>query len=652
MEDHLKPLELEEESFGALIEQGAVYVDKTELILELIKKRGPFFLSRPRRFGKSLLLDTIQQIFEGRRELFAGLKLEKLAPDFNWAHAPVIRISMAGTNSNPDTFESGLLNLIKVNAENHSVEIDTSDFSAAIVSLATKLSRIHSKSRKPVDNLARFSGGNVVLLIDEYDFPFLQYLGDPAAIEKTRLTLYNFYSAIKSIIGYFRFIFITGITKFRQLSLFSALNNIRDITFDPKFSTICGFTKQEIESSYNSHLAKVLATQKNLGLLPHNWKLSDLMGEIVDWYDGYSWDGETKVFNPFAIKSLLEFTVFDDYWYKSGVPLLTAMLESFTGNFFTIFNNNLSVKDSTTINDTQNIHNEAFLLQAGYLTVDSISGYGKERIYRLKVPNNEVKDAIDLELKDKFTDFIYNLRYGDKLHGPHVLFTDIKRLLQSAMWSRNSQESEMYLGSIFSGISKDLYRQGGENYYNIILQILFKYGGAIFDGDIFKAMSQLFSDAGRSDLVVEVQEVGEVRGYIVVELKFIPEHGGLDIYENAPPSNNISPPHKTQWLSGQVFQQSSPISVTGLIEQGKISEPLKRLLEREAEDAFEQIKRKHYAKYLFISGKPILAAAVAVYRTSTVLVRFKEVVWMAENQNEPEVGIIQLPVPVDSITDI
>ncbi|MDR1041886.1 MAG: AAA family ATPase [Deltaproteobacteria bacterium] len=652
MEDHLKPLELEEESFEALIGQGAVYVDKTDLILELIKKRGPFFLSRPRRFGKSLLLDTIKQVFDGRRELFAGLKIEKLAPNFNWAQTPVIRINMAGTNIVPAEFGDDLLALIKSNAKNHRVEIETTNFYSAFISLVTELSTRHTDSAKPADNLAKLGPGNIVLLIDEYDYPFHRYLGDPAVIEQTRLTLYGFYSAIKSLILNFRFILITGITKFRQLSLFSALNNFRDITFEPRFSTICGFTRQEIESSFDRHLASVLSAQKNVGLLPHHWKSSDIIGEIANWYDGYSWDGENKVFNPFAIKSFLEFGAFDDYWYKSGVPMLTAMLESFTGNFFTIFDKNLSVSDSTTVNDTQNICNKAFLLQAGYLTVDSVSGYGKDRIYRLKVPNNEVKDAIELELKSKFSNFIYNLRYGNKSHGPHALFTDIRSLLQSAMWSRNSQESEMCLGSIFSGISKDLYRQGGEKYYNIILQILFKYGGAILDGDIFKAMSQLLSDAGRSDLVIEVQEGGELRGYIVVELKFIPEQGGWDIYENEPSAGNASPYHEYPEPSGQTFQQSRPISVTGLIEQGRISEPLKRRLEREAEDAFEQIKRKHYAKFLFISGKPILAAAVVVYRTSTVLVRFKDVVWMAENQDVPKVGIIQLPVPVDYATDI
>jgi hypothetical protein len=333
MEDYLKPLELEEDSFSALIELGAVYVDKTEFIVELIKRRGPFFLPRPRRFGKSLLLDTIQQIFEGRKELFAGLKIEKLVPEFNWAPTPVIRISMAGTNYDPANFGEELLNLIKFSARRHGVEIESTSFSGAIVDLTTSLSLLHSQSAKPVDNLARFSGGNVVLLIDEYDFPFLQHLRDPAVIEQTRLMLYNFYSAIKSINRYFRFIFITGFTKFKQLSLFSSLNNLRDITFESKFSTICGFTKQEIDSSYDGHLVKVLSSQKNLGLLPYNWRLSDLMDEVTGWYDGYSWDGKTKVFNPFAIKSFLEFGVFDDYWYNSGIPLLTAMLESSAGNF-------------------------------------------------------------------------------------------------------------------------------------------------------------------------------------------------------------------------------------------------------------------------------------------------------------------------------
>jgi hypothetical protein len=160
----------------------------------------------------------------------------------------------------------------------------------------------------------------------------------------------------------------------------------------------------------------------------------------------------------------------------------------------------------------------------------------------------------------------------------------------------------------------------------------------------------MLSDAGRSDLIIEVPEGGG--GYIVVELKFVPELGGLEIYENASSANGILPPSVVQELTGQVFRQSPPIGVTCLIEQGRISEPLKLRLERVAEDAFEQIRRKHYAKHLFISGKPILAAAIVVYRTSIVLVRFKEVIWMAESQDKPKVGTIRLNVPNDSATDI
>jgi hypothetical protein len=645
MTDVLKPLGTSEGSFLTIIQQGMVYVDKSKLILELLKHRGPYFLSRPRRFGKSLLVDTIQQIFEGKKELFSGLEIESLVPDFNWAPLPVIRINMNGTDSNPDIFGASLLNLLELSAESLDVKINPASFVTAITSLVSRLSNRHRESKRPVDNLAKVGNGNVVLLVDEYDFPLLKNLDDPTNVEKMRRMLYDFYSAIKSCVDSLRFLFITGITKFRQLSLFSALNNVKDITFDDRFSSLCGFEKHEIKSYYGDYLDQALSVQIKNGELPPDSNVAVLLDRIADWYDGYSWDGKKRIFNPFAIKNFLECGESDDYWYNSGIQLLDEMLESVSGSFFSIFGKKLSAETATGLNDTQNIHNEAFLLQAGYLTIDNVTGSGKTRTYNLKIPNKEIRDAIDFELKQKFRQFLYRLKYGNKSSGPHELITDIIGLLLSSLWSRKSKESEMYLSSIFSGISRDLYRGGGENYYNIILLILFRFGGAIFDGDIFKVISQLFSDAGRSDLVFEVPG----GGYVVIELKFAPGNPLLEYPPVLPNTAGTKPSGGGSDHSGHSDRQSEPACVTELIELGKISERLKLHLEGKAEEAFEQIRTKHYAKQLFISRKPVLAVAVVVYGTSTVLVRFKAVEWLADNQAEPEAEIIRLSVPKDAV---
>ncbi|MDR1040381.1 MAG: AAA family ATPase [Deltaproteobacteria bacterium] len=650
MDEHnLKPLEVSAATFIKLIKKGAIYVDKTKMILELLKSDGPYFLSRPRRFGKSVLVDTLQQIFEGKKELFDGLDIAKLAPHFDWNPHPVIRIDMNYVSIDPDKFQHSIISKLAPIADSYEVDIYKDDLATSISDLIINISNKQAILLKQADRLADVDTDNVVLLIDEYDFPLIGNLENPLKIEEMRKHLHSFYSAIKGCMEYLRFVFITGVTKFRQLSLFSALNNVEDITFNPEFSTICGFTREEIESSYREHLANALFKQIGNGELPPGSESGDLMRKITDWYDGYSWDGQKKVFNPFAIKSFLKYGEFDDYWYNSGVSVLTALLDSPSGNFFTLFGHNLSATESSIINDTQNIHNEAFLLQAGYLTVESISGSGKDKTYRLKIPNKEIKDAIDSDLKSKLQQFLFKLEIIRKGDDSRQCITNLKDDILEALWSRDSMKSEMFMSSIFSGISRDLYRGGGENYFNIILHVLFRYGGSVFDGDIFKAMTQILSDAGKSDLVLDVHG----GGYIVIELKYIPPHPSLEIPQNEPSSDVITSTGKAFGQSDNEspsFHPSShqPISVTGLIELGKISPRLKLHLERKAEEAFEQIRNKNYAKYLYISKKPILAVAIVIYRTSTVLVRFRDVLWTSGNETDPDVGAIQLQVPDDS----
>ncbi|MDR1038771.1 MAG: AAA family ATPase [Deltaproteobacteria bacterium] len=648
MDDVLKPLEVQEGSFLTLISQGAVYVDKTAMILDLLRQRGPYFISRPRRFGKSLLLDTIQQIFEGKRELFAGLEIEKRFPDYNWAPTPVIRIDMNYVSTDPEKFETSLISKLIPIAESYGFQINKTDLPSSISDLILKLSKLQETSRAIRDNLAKLGNGNVVLLIDECDFPLIENLQDADKIEAMGKLLRLFYSALKGSIDNLRFLFITGITKFKQLSLFFSLNNVKDISFDNNFSTLCGFTEEEIDSYYGRHLLRSLKEQIHVGELPAISNIDSLKSKIKYWYDGYSWDGEKHVYNPYAIKSFLETGLFDDYWYKSGSPLLNSLLETVTGNLFAIFGNRKSIDDLSAVNDVFNINDEVFLLQAGYLTVDSIKGYGKYRTYYLKIPNNEIKDTIGFELIDKFERFLLNLKFGDtELRGLH-LAASTKDILLSALWSRDCINSEMYLASIFSGISKDLSRNGVEYYYHIIILVILRFGEAFFNGDAYSLLSELLSDYGESDPVFEVPG----GGYLIIELKFVPNNPSLEILNGFPTVSDITSAPYSSGLVGQRPQSPLPVGVTGLIEQGKISERLKLHLESQAEEAFERIRIKSYPKQLFVSRKPILAAAVVIYRTSTVLVRFKEIRWLEDSRVEHEIGTIRLPIPEESDTDL
>jgi hypothetical protein len=608
--DKLKPLEVTEESFLTLIKKGAVYVDKTDKIHELVKSRGPYFLSRPRRFGKSLLVDTIQQLFQGRRELFAGLKIEKKEPLFSWEPYPVIRINMNRVGPNPDRFEDNLVKRLARIAGKFKVEISMGDVSDAFDSLVTSLSEKFENSIGDASDITDKALGNVVLLIDEYDFPLLKNMEDPIKVEKIREKLYDFYSAVKGCINDLRFVFITGITKFRELSFFSALNNIDDITFDKNFAAICGFTENDITSYFDGYLPGLLSEQIKCEALLSDSRPSALIDKITSWYDGYSWDGKTKVFNPYSIKKLLQKNEFGDYWYESGTPLFTGHLESFDATHFKISNKNISVDEPVGIHDTSNIDDESFLLQAGYLTVDSIVKTEDSKTYMLKIPNFEIKNAINKELSNKFKKFLQTLDFMKIQTDMKPRLTSMKNELLNALLACDIDKSEMLLSSIFSGIPKKLYRKGGENLYHIILLIILRFGGTFFSGDILSVIPELLSDAGLSDLVLPVPG----KGYIVIELKYIEDK------ETARPQPD----------SGKPDEGETPTAIyafTRSLPYGEISEKVKRLLENAVDLAFKQILSNNYAKQYLVSGLPIIAAVIAVYGTSAVMARFGEAVW-------------------------
>ncbi|MDR1079447.1 MAG: AAA family ATPase, partial [Deltaproteobacteria bacterium] len=282
-----------ESSFANIIEGNGVYVDKTGLIHDLISgpwTSVPYFLSRPRRFGKTLLLDTIQLIFEGQRDLFSGLEIERRLGD-RWDTFPVIRLSFSDTDPDKDDFEPSLLASIKREAMDNAIVIDAANPSTAIADLIRDLSRIHVSSwQKQGKDLRLLRRGNVVLLIDEYDFPLIGNIGFPERHDKIRLTLRKFYSSIKSCSNRLRFVFITGITKFRQLSLFSSMNTTEDISLDERFATICGFTKKDINTYFLKYFASTVSALKRKGQLNDDATPDDLLEKMMKWYNGYTWD--------------------------------------------------------------------------------------------------------------------------------------------------------------------------------------------------------------------------------------------------------------------------------------------------------------------------------------------------------------------------
>ncbi|MDR1313318.1 MAG: AAA family ATPase, partial [Deltaproteobacteria bacterium] len=343
------PFGVNVQSFEVIMDNRSVYADKTGLIHDLIYGIGsdvPIFLSRPRRFGKTLLLDTIQRIFEGKRELFSGLEIEKRLGS-KWDVFPVIRIPFNTIESDPDQFSESLLLEIKNIAFYDGISLEARNPSNAIAELILKLSKRHqSVSQHNGSGRNILNQRNVVLLIDEYDFPLLGNIGCNTELETIRLTLRKFYSSIKGRSNFLRFVLIAGITKFRQISLFSSMNTVCDISLEKHFSTICGFTKDEIQSTFSQYFDPTLLALKQNGQLRQNSTIDDLIDNIIKWYNGYSWDGESVVLNPLSALSFFKQQSFKNYWYKTGSSLLASRISQNDADYFKVFGQDLSFIDS------------------------------------------------------------------------------------------------------------------------------------------------------------------------------------------------------------------------------------------------------------------------------------------------------------------
>jgi hypothetical protein len=359
--------------FKKLREGGYVYVDKTEYIYRLVKEgSGYYFLSRPRRFGKSLLLSTIRYLFEGQRELFKGLDIEE---KWNWDEIyPVIRISFAKDIKRKEDLKGRIRDEIEKNYERNGEEMEEGkkDEGSLLEKLVIK---INKKKRK-----------QVVVLVDEYDKPILDVIEDKKEAEEVRKELKGFYSVLKDLDEYIRFVLITGVSKFSKVSLFSGLNQLKDISLDERYGNICGYTQEELERNFKEYLEGV-----------------DLE-EVKEWYNGYNFLGD-KVYNPFDILLYLDSKRFDSYWYKTGTPSFLIKLIKEKEYDITELENKIVKKKVLEKFDIEEIRIEALMYQTGYLTIKEVyqKEYGQE--YKLGYPNKEVRisfneDILPLVLRD------------------------------------------------------------------------------------------------------------------------------------------------------------------------------------------------------------------------------------------------------------
>ncbi|OYP58781.1 ATP-binding protein [Prevotella sp. P3-122] len=363
----LKRLPVGIQTFDKLIQGGYLYIDKTAYIHKMVSESNYIFLSRPRRFGKSLLVSTLQSYFEGKKELFKGLAIEQLEKE--WAQHPVLRFSLAsGKHMEKEQLERYLLDILSDNEERfglHSDKVDTN------IRLKDLIKNVYDKT-----------GKQVVVLIDEYDAPLLDVVHENEQLPILRQVMRNFYSPLKDCDPYLRFVFLTGITKFSQLSIFSELNNLKNISMLPEFAAICGITVEEMQTQMADYI-DVFAKTEETG---HE----EMVEKLKKQYDGYHFTWPSPdIFNPFSLLNAMQDRRLDSYWFASGTPTyLIEMLRKFDVLPSEIKNIEAEAFDFDA--PTENMQSITPLLyQSGYIT---IKDYNKNfNYYTLSIPNKEVR---------------------------------------------------------------------------------------------------------------------------------------------------------------------------------------------------------------------------------------------------------------------
>ena len=380
-------------TFADLIQGNFLYVDKTEYIWQLVRPaKAMYFLSRPRRFGKSLTLSTLKSVFQGKKELFKGLAIYD--KPYDWKPFPIIHLDMNGRDfSTLEKMEERFKQMLREQADLNGITLKETSSDTMFHEL---IKTLHDKA------------GDVVILLDEYDKPILNNISNKN-VSEFLAALKVFYSVMKEKSGMLRFAFITGVSKFCHVSLFSDLNNLTDITMDARYATMLGYTQEELEANFGDRIAA----------LAEDRSIDEFKEEIKAWYNGYRFEESAKtVYNPVSLAKFFESGgKFNNYWFSTGTPsFLLELIKKQRFDFEEVLNNPVS-NFAFDAYEIDRINPLTLLLQTGYLTIDSaVKRYG-DTVYKLRFPNLEVKGSFETYLAgycsglrvDQVKDSVYKL---------------------------------------------------------------------------------------------------------------------------------------------------------------------------------------------------------------------------------------------------
>jgi len=449
------------QTFRKLIDGNYLYVDKTEYIHRLIVQGSVYFLSRPRRFGKSLLISTLNEIFEGNKELFKYQWIYN--SDYAWEKHPVVRIDFSKKMAeNKDDLKGFILHQLKNIAGKYGISLERNHYDEAFDELLTKLSGINK----------------VVVLIDEYDKPIIDNIENKELAIELREILKGFYTIIKACDEYIRFVLLTGVSKFSKAGVFSGLNNLEDISMDAKYSSLLGITPQELESSFKDYINQFAKTE--------GVSKFELIEKITYWYDGFCFSRSCeKVFNPFSVLLLFKKLSFENYWFESATPsFLIKLIKEKELDLNRL--DGLKVDESAFSSyEIENLKLVPILFQTGYLT---IIDYDKERMeYTLAYPNFEVKNSMTKYLAEA-----YSFVERESVHGYAWKLIDTLR----------GNDFDTFFDTLrifFANIPYDL-QISKEKYYQTVFYLIFSLIG-------LKVEAEVKTNKGRIDAVIIDKEI-------------------------------------------------------------------------------------------------------------------------------------------------
>ncbi|MDR3204793.1 MAG: ATP-binding protein [Deltaproteobacteria bacterium] len=552
------------EDFLEIRNSDLFYADKTKLLYSLLQINKPYFLSRPRRFGKSLLVSTLEYILEGRRDLFKGLWIDQ--SDYHWTPTPVIHLSLDNVSADSVVVLNEALNRkLKKIALQKGLTLDGGD---PAISFEELIEALHYKyGRKPA------------VLIDEYDAPILRKIKDIILAEDIRNAMGTFFAAMKAAAKSRGFTFITGITKFTQTSVFSKLNNLDDLTLNDEYSDICGLTYDDFDSFIKDQMEEIdpkdpkgrpikLRGFISKGFLPQEATIEHLREKILALYDGYSWGSKSRLLNPWSVFSAFQNLEFGSFWLSSGKSQYFSELIGENFRFQEVFRSDNYLTNDLNAIDVGDMSQLALFFQTGYLTVDKrevTSGAGGYRYY-LRIPNLEVEgasyqQALGLGRKEAF-DFA-------------PLFSERSAALLAALIKLDAKGIEKLFGTILANIPQNIM-SSKESYYQTIFLLALGAAGQRYD-----------SESQSGDGICDVQFCLGNGVQYVVEMKYV----------------SVKKPSEKKDFNKEQLQAE---------------------MKKAADKALAQIEEKKYTRKFQGQGSQIYKVALVVAHYTDVLVVFEK----------------------------